>query len=67
VPNGRVRSASPRRERLTIIDGTVNREGRNRVNPSVYFKPTAQPDFEETSKNENDPGDRRPPLVALAR
>lgn len=43
VPTGSVRSAPDRHQKLPPIAATVHTLGHSRVNPSVYFKPIAQP------------------------
>jgi hypothetical protein len=43
VPTGKVRNARPSNPMLTTIAATVQTVGQNRVNPSVYFRPIAQP------------------------
>src|SRR5690606_18701263 len=43
VPIGSDLTASPSSPMLAIIDATVRTVGQSRVNPSVYFRPTAHP------------------------
>lgn len=42
-PTGKLLRARPNRATLIIMEMPVKRDGQNFVNPSVYFKPTAQP------------------------
>src|SRR5690606_11417830 len=43
VPTGNAFMASPSRYTLIAIDARVAAVGKGRVNPSVYFRPMAQP------------------------
>src|SRR3954469_4592436 len=43
VPSGSVRNATPSNARLITIEATVPMVGHRRENPSVNFRPTAQP------------------------
>lgn len=43
MPIGSVFSASASKMMLAVIAASVSTDGTSRVNPSVYFRPTAQP------------------------
>ena len=43
--------ASPSSQRLMIMASAVHTVGHSRENPSVYFKPMAQPDLEQPGDN----------------
>ncbi|SHG48983.1 hypothetical protein SAMN05443144_13019 [Fodinibius roseus] len=43
IPTGNVFKAKPSKATLRIMETPVKTDGQNFVNPSVYFKPTAQP------------------------